>query len=74
MEAKKGNSLTLPSADLTSRDTGKFRLVGKLISERKFNFKAIKSVLLAAWKFVNNVDILLLNLDILFVIFARLLT
>lgn len=74
MEAKKGNSFTLPSADLTPGDTGKFRLVGKLISERKFNFKGIKSVLLAAWKFVNNVDILLLNPGILFVIFARLLT
>lgn len=74
MEAKKCNSFTLPSADLTPGDNGKFRLVGKLIFERKFNFKAIKSMLLATWKFVNNVDILLLNSGILFVIFARLLT
>lgn len=32
-------------------------MVGKLLFERKFNFKAIKSALLVPWKFVSTVEL-----------------
>lgn len=52
-----GNSFALPSEVPEQEHTLKFKVVGRLVNTKKFNFKALQSVLLVAWKLAGEVQI-----------------
>lgn len=65
----KGNFFLLHSDNLDLDCQSKFRLVGKLLYEKKFNFKALRSVFLSTWKYEKRFKYKICIMDFLFVIF-----
>lgn len=55
VSSPKGNFFSLNSTDSTRTPLCSTRLVGKLLHLRKYNFKAISSVLASAWKLGDRV-------------------
>lgn len=51
------NSFALPSEGTKTEPSLNFKIARQMVNTKKFNSKALRSVLLAAWKLVDGVQI-----------------